>query len=86
MAKSKQIKSPTGKKKAGQHSVEIKKDKCKGCSLCVIHCPVHHLTLSKKLNKRGVHYAQENPTHQCIGCGFCYVMCPDACIEVMEEE
>jgi len=86
MAESKQVNQPKSKNKSGRYSAEIKKDKCKGCALCVIHCPVRHLAVSKKLNKRGVHYAECDPHHQCIGCGFCYVMCPDACIEIREEE
>jgi len=65
--------------------VKIKKDKCKGCFLCVFYCPAKHLEKSNDLNKRGVNYAKVKKENKCIGCGFCFLMCPDACIEVIEK-
>ncbi|MBN2484321.1 MAG: 4Fe-4S dicluster domain-containing protein [Candidatus Omnitrophica bacterium] len=84
MAKTNPLNS-SPKQKQSRHSVTIKKDKCKGCKLCVIYCPTKHLRLSDTLNKRGVHYAEINETTQCVGCGRCYLMCPDCCIEIIEE-
>jgi len=69
-----------------KHKVMIKKDKCKGCGLCIVYCPVKHLEFSAKLNKKGVKFAKEKKTNQCIGCGFCFDMCPECCIEVYEEK
>jgi len=65
--------------------IKIDKDRCKGCGLCIIYCPVKKLAFSPALNKRGVHYAEGKSGITCIGCGRCYLICPDACIEVYEE-
>lgn len=64
-------------------AVEINKDRCKGCDLCVVACPCNVLKLSKReVNERGYLYAQvENPGN-CIGCAACALVCPDSCIEV----
>lgn len=62
--------------------VKIKKDKCKNCGLCMLHCPRNCLELSSGLNKRGVHFIQVKQDVECIGCGACFLMCPDACIEI----
>jgi 2-oxoglutarate ferredoxin oxidoreductase subunit delta len=68
------------------YRVVIKKDKCKGCNLCVYHCPVKHLELSENLNVRGVRYACTRENTHCIGCGNCFYICPDACFEIRESE
>lgn len=65
--------------------VVLKKDKCKGCKLCVFYCPVKHLKMSGELNKRGVEFARVHAKNKCIGCGFCFFMCPDSCIEIYEK-
>ncbi|MBU1122503.1 MAG: 4Fe-4S dicluster domain-containing protein [Candidatus Omnitrophota bacterium] len=66
--------------------VEIKKDKCKGCRLCVEYCPTKHLGLSKEFNKKGRLFARINETTNCIGCGFCFAMCPDAAIQIYPKD
>lgn len=63
--------------------IEIDKDKCKACFLCVSVCPKGLLKQSKKLNKKGfpaVEYEQK--AGECLGCAMCAVICPDCCIEV----
>ncbi len=64
--------------------LKIKKDKCKGCGLCIHHCPVKHLKLSDELNKKGVKFAVTNKDTPCIGCGFCFSICPECCIEIYQ--
>jgi 2-oxoglutarate ferredoxin oxidoreductase subunit delta len=64
------------------YEVRIKRDKCKGCSLCIFNCPTRHLTLSSDLNKRGVPYAEIKKGTTCIGCGCCFFMCPESCIVI----
>ena len=78
--------NPSPKVKKKQYSVTIKKDKCKGCNLCVLFCPTKHLILSGHFNKRGVHYAKVDEKTRCVGCGRCYLMCPDVCIEIIEDK
>ena len=54
---------------------------CKGCSLCIIKCPVKALQFSEDANFLG------NPmpiidTEKCIGCGLCSDICPDGAIKI----
>jgi 2-oxoglutarate ferredoxin oxidoreductase subunit delta len=65
--------------------VTIKKDKCKGCYLCILYCPTKHLTISSQLNKRGVSFAALKEGTRCAGCGFCFLVCPESCIEVYDQ-
>ena len=68
------------------HSIKIKRDKCKGCQLCIFYCPVGHLSISSRLNKRGVKFAEAKGENRCMACGFCFLICPDSCIEVYESK
>ncbi len=63
--------------------VKIKKEKCKGCGLCVIYCPGKNLKLSEEINSRGLHFAvfSDNGS-KCNACSRCYIICPDTAIEV----
>ena len=64
--------------------IEIKLDRCKGCTLCVRACPRKCISMSKTFNKVGYHYAELSVPEDCTGCGFCYQICPDVCIEVFK--
>ena len=58
-------------------------ERCKGCNLCVVACPLNVLDLQKKkVNNRGYHFAYMVEPEKCIGCQSCALVCPDACIEV----
>lgn len=64
-------------------AVEINKNRCKGCDLCVVACPCNVLALNKReVNERGYLYAHVVNPQQCIGCAACAMVCPDSCIEV----
>ena len=64
-------------------AVTVNTERCKGCSLCVVACPKHVLSLQEKeVNNRGYHYAYMAVPEECIGCQICALVCPDACIEV----
>jgi 2-oxoglutarate ferredoxin oxidoreductase subunit delta len=69
-----------------KYKVEIAKDKCKGCELCIHYCVFDHLEASDDLNKRGVPYAKKKSHTDCKGCGACFLVCPECCIELYEYE
>lgn len=58
-------------------------ERCKGCNLCVVACPLDVLALTKKeVNIKGYNFAQEVLEDTCIGCTACASVCPDGCITV----
>ncbi len=63
--------------------VEIDREKCKGCALCVSACPQEILAMSKdSFNKQGVPFADCTDPSACTGCMSCAVICPDCAIRV----
>ena len=63
---------------------KVRIDSCKGCGLCIAYCPRKVLAFSKRINSRGIRYAEPVKINNCVDCGTCYLMCPDAAIEVVE--
>ena len=58
-------------------------ERCKGCELCVIACPLDVLALtSKEVNRKGYNFAHEVLADTCTGCASCATVCPDGCITV----
>lgn len=63
--------------------VDISKETCKGCELCIVNCPTECLALNTSdTNTYGLHYAFLKNENDCIGCQNCAVICPDAAITV----
>lgn len=58
-------------------AVQIIKEKCKGCSICVKNCPFEAITMNNKLAEIGT---------ACTGCGVCVEKCPFKAIKKVEEE
>lgn len=57
-------------------AVNVLKEKCKGCSICVKNCPFSAITMEDKKAVIGV---------SCTGCGVCVEKCPFGAIEKTEE-
>ena len=66
--------------------VLIDRDRCKGCELCVVACPVHILALADQVNARGYHFSMVQQPESCIGCASCALVCPDSCITVYRQK
>ncbi len=73
--------------------IDIDRELCKGCGLCITVCPKDQIQISDQLNKKGyypAHYKEEDVTDvnelQCIGCCMCAITCPDVAIEVYKED
>ncbi len=62
--------------------IEITRDACKGCELCVHACPQSILRMSKEINKKGYFYAQMADQPRCLGCRLCAITCPDVAITI----
>ena len=62
--------------------VEINKEYCKSCRLCVNVCPKQVLFVGKYTNKMGYDAVEMDMDKQCIGCKMCATMCPEGAIEV----
>jgi 2-oxoglutarate ferredoxin oxidoreductase subunit delta len=59
--------------------IDINRDWCKGCGICVAFCPENVLGLDE--NEKAVVLHPEN----CAFCGMCELRCPDMAIEVTKE-
>jgi 2-oxoglutarate ferredoxin oxidoreductase subunit delta len=65
--------------------INITKDLCKECHLCIHFCPKGHIMPSSEYNVQGYHPVCVNEANECNGCGICATMCPDVAIEVYRE-
>lgn len=67
--------------------VVIKKDRCKGCELCVSVCPKHILAIDDtEVNANGYHAVKITDEDECIACISCGLMCPDGAINIYKEQ
>lgn len=62
--------------------VVVDTERCKGCTECVVACPLHVLALANEVNRRGYPFVKQVLEDTCIGCACCAIVCPDACLTV----
>lgn len=63
----------------------VDRERCKGCSLCIVVCPFGALELSGEYNSSGYPVATIAHPEKCTGCALCAQTCPDVAIEVCRE-
>ena len=69
---------------AKKGKVEIDRELCKGCLLCIRACPTRVLEVDKEPNSSGSYPSKVIQAEKCIACGNCYEVCPDVCIKIFE--
>ncbi|MFC1623732.1 4Fe-4S dicluster domain-containing protein [Candidatus Omnitrophota bacterium] len=62
--------------------VEINKEKCKGCQLCLIYCPKTCIKVDGAINRKGINPVFFSNKDDCTGCSFCAIVCPETCVTV----
>ncbi|MFC1914378.1 indolepyruvate ferredoxin oxidoreductase subunit alpha [Chloroflexota bacterium] len=62
--------------------IEIDKELCKGCQICIFFCPKHLISISDKSNAGGYLPAVFNDSGECTGCAACALVCAEVAIEV----
>jgi 2-oxoglutarate ferredoxin oxidoreductase subunit delta len=62
--------------------LEIDRERCKGCGLCVRSCPTKVLEIGSAPNSWGYYPVTAAQEDKCIACGNCYTVCPDVAITV----
>ena len=69
--------------------VEVIREKCKGCELCVLICPQGCLHLDEStFNTNGFHaasYVYKGMKGHCNACGLCYMVCPDYAVVTIKK-
>ncbi|MCM8760356.1 MAG: 4Fe-4S binding protein [Candidatus Omnitrophica bacterium] len=67
--------------------VKVKKERCKGCQLCIDVCPSKVFRISENFNKMGYHYIEPEGEgkNNCTGCQRCVMICPDVAIEILRK-
>lgn len=64
-------------------AVVVDTERCKGCSLCIVACPLNLLRLvERKVNHKGYPYVEQTEWERCTGCTACAMVCPDGCLSV----
>lgn len=67
-------------------AVVVDAERCKGCELCVVACPMEVLALSGEVNGKGYRFSRMVSPETCTGCASCASVCPDSCITVYRQK
>ena len=68
-------------------AIIVDEERCKGCNLCVVACPLQILSLADtKGNTNGYDFVRHLNEDTCNGCASCAIVCPDGCITVYKKK
>lgn len=63
--------------------IKLDVERCKGCELCTMACPVNILVLSQEqVNSKGNSIIEVTEPEKCTSCARCAQICPDTAITV----
>ncbi len=62
--------------------IQIIKERCKGCKICIEVCQVDVLDIDKEPNSFGYNPPYVKTREDCTVCGLCEMLCPDFAIRV----
>jgi len=66
--------------------LEIDKDRCKACRLCIATCNFKLLALADELNAKGFQpMAVRGDPSKCTACTLCATVCPEGAITVYRQ-
>ena len=73
--------------KKAKGKINIDRERCKGCLLCMEVCPSRRISADDALNKKGYAPARfeekiGEDEKGCTGCAQCATVCPEVAIEV----
>ena len=76
-----------GVRSLAKAKVIIKRDRCKGCEICISVCPKNILAIDDvEVNINGYHAVKIVDESECIACASCGIMCPDGAINIYKEQ
>ncbi|MBM4343033.1 MAG: tungsten formylmethanofuran dehydrogenase [Deltaproteobacteria bacterium] len=62
--------------------VQIDRERCKACGLCIAVCNKHLLAFGGALNSHGYQPVELHDAPTCTACALCGVVCPEAGVQV----
>lgn len=65
--------------------VQVDRERCKACGLCIDACNRKLLALGPELNDRGYHPVHIHDEELCSACTLCGVVCPEAGVQVFKD-
>ena len=64
--------------------LKFRKERCKGCGICVETCPKGVIVIGEEINRLGYPTVTVVEPDKCTGCALCAEMCPDIVILVFK--
>ena len=63
-------------------AIVVDTERCKGCNLCVVACPLNVIALTKEVNVKGYNYAHQILEDTCNGCASFATVCRERWLSV----